>query len=322
MDTLSPEQLAELRAGRATHERKLAVISGTLSLTPADRVEILCVFSNDPDESTATRAKDVLLGQPHEAVILALVREDAQPALFSWCSHHLADKPGIADAMVKNRSCAAEYLVPAARHLSTQSVQVLMDELDRISAFPALAAALETSSSVTAEQKALLHELRGESFDPATLERLLAASDPSKRQTVFQQISKMTVPQRVQLALKGGSEERRLLIRDNSKVVQRAVLQSPRLTEREIEGFASESNQSDEVLRHIANDRRYRKNYTVIRCLMFNHKTPIEISLHMLLLLNPQDVKLLGINRNVPDTLRKAAIKLHRQRQIDRHLEE
>lgn len=322
MEPLSPEQLADLRAGRATRERKLAVCSGTLSLPPADRVEILCVLSGDPDESIATRAKDVLLGQPHEAVLLALAREDAQPALFSWCAHHLTEKPGVADAMVKNRACAPEYLVSAARHLSTQSVQALMEELDRISAFPALAAALEFSSSVTADQKQLLHELRGESFDPATLEQMLAADEPGKRQTVFQHISKMTVPQRVQLALKGGGEERRILIRDNSKVVQRAVLQSPRLTEREVEAFASESNQSEEVLRHIANDRNCRKNYIIIRNLMFNPKTPLDIALHMLFLLNPQDVKLLGINRNVSDTVRKAAVKLHRQRQIDRHLQD
>jgi len=42
----------------------------------------------------------------------------------------------------------------------------------------------------------------------------------------------MTVAQRVQFAMKGGSEARRTLIRDNNKVVQRAVLQSPRLTDR------------------------------------------------------------------------------------------
>ena len=40
----------------------------------------------------------------------------------------------------------------------------------------------------------------------------------------------MTVAQRVQFAIKGGSDARRTLIRDSNKVVQRAVLQSPLLT--------------------------------------------------------------------------------------------
>jgi hypothetical protein len=323
METLSPDLIAELLAGRSTRERKLAVCSGTVPLAPADRVKLLCILAFDPDEMVNSRAKDVLISQPHEAFLLALARPDAPPALFQWCARHVAEKPGIADAMASNRNCSAEHIVPVVRHLTTQSIQLLMEELDRITALPALAAALELSASVTTEQKHLLHELRGEAFDPAALEQLLKdGNDPEKRLTVSQQINKMTVPQRIQMALKGDTEARRILIRDSSKVVQRAVLQSPRLTEREIENFSAETGQSEEVLRHIANDRNYRKNYTIIHNLMFNPKTPIDVTLHMLLLLNPTDVKLLGGNRNVPEPLRKAALKLFRQRQIDRHLQQ
>jgi hypothetical protein len=323
METLSPDVAAELRAGRSTRERKLAVCSGTVPLAPADRVELLCILAFDADEMVANRAKDVLVSQPHESFLLALARPDAPPSVFHWCARHVGEKPGVADAMAGNRNCPVEYLLPVARHLTTPSVQLLVQELDRISALPALAGALELSASVTAEQKQLLHELRGEAFDSATLEQLLKeGNDPEKRLTVSQQINKMTVPQRIQMALKGDTEARRILIRDSSKVVQRAVLQSPRLTEREIEAFSAETGQSEEVLRHIANDRNYRKNYTIIRNLMFNAKTPIDVTLHMLLLLNPTDVKLLAGNRNIPEPLRKAALKLFRQRQIDRHLNE
>src|SRR5256885_16340866 len=65
----------------------------------------------------------------------------------------------------------------------------------------------------------------------------------------------MTVAQRVQFAMKGGSEARRTLIRDNNKVVQRAVLQSPRLTDQEVEAFAAMSSLTDEILRLIAGNR-------------------------------------------------------------------
>ena len=51
-------------------------------------------------------------------------------------------------------------------------------------------------------------------------------------------LAKMSVSERVQFAIKGGSEARRTLIRDSNKVVQRAVLQSPRLTDQEVEAFA------------------------------------------------------------------------------------
>jgi hypothetical protein len=319
METLSPEQLAEIHAGRATHERKLAICSGALSLPSVDRVELLCILAADPDERIATRSQEALLSQPLEAFLEALAREDAAPALFSWCGHHYADKPGVADAMVKNRACGPEHLVPVVLHLSTDCAQALMEELDRVSSSPVLAAALEHSTSITADQKQMLHELRGTTLDSATLEEIVAAeTEPHKRQTLIQELSKMTVSQRVQLALKGGSEERRALIRDVCKVVQRAVLQSPRLTDREVESFAAQSNLTDEILRSIASNRNFRRNYAVVRNLMNNPKTPVDVSLHMLPNLNPQDLKLLLTNKNIPETLRSTAQKLFRQRQAAR----
>jgi hypothetical protein len=318
METLSAEQIADLRSGRVTRERKMAVCAGALHLAPPDWVEILCVLAADADEAIAERAQSVLISQPLDVFLQALGRENAVPALFSYCAHHLPDKPGIGEAMIKNRACAAEHLVPIVRHLSTLGIQALMDELDRVSASPELAAALEHSSSVTLEQKQQLHELRGAHLDHAVLEDVVAEQEPAKRQTLIQKLSKMTVAQRVQLALKGGAEERRALIRDPSKVVQRAVLQSPRLTDREVENFAAQSNLTEEVLRLIAGNRNFRKNYTVIRNLMNNPKTPLDVSLHMLTMLNAQDLKLLTTNKNIPETLRSMAIKLERQRKLAR----
>ena len=47
----------------------------------------------------------------------------------------------------------------------------------------------------------------------------------------MQRVTHMNVVERLTLALKGGRTERALLIRDSNKLVQRCVLQSPRLTE-------------------------------------------------------------------------------------------
>jgi hypothetical protein len=128
----------------------------------------------------------------------------------------------------------------------------------------------------------------------------------------------MTVAQRVQFAIKGGSEARRTLIRDSNKVVQRSVLQSPRLTDQEVEAFASMSTLTDEILRLIANNRAFRKNYSVVRNLLNNPKTPLDVSLHLLPIINAMDLKRLTINKNIPETLRTTAQKLHRQRQENR----
>jgi hypothetical protein len=316
VETLSPEHVEALRHGRATRERKIAVCTGGAHLSAADRAEILAVLAHDADEVVANRAQDALLSQPMESIVEALARETALPALFAYAAKNLADKRGIGDAMVRNKNCGAEYLVPLVRSLSTESVQILMEELDRVSESPALAGALEHSNSVTAEQKAQLHELRGTAIDHGALAEAALEAEPDlgKRQTLLQRLATMTVAQRVQFAIKGGAEARRTLIRDSNKVVQRAVLQSPRLTEQEVEAFAAMSSLTDEILRLIAKNRNFRKNYVVVRNLMNNPKTPLDVSLHMLPILNALDLKRLCTNKNIPETLRSTANKLQLQR--------
>jgi hypothetical protein len=318
VEALSPEVLEDLRHGRATRERKIAVCTGGAHLTPADRAEILTVLAGDADEMVASRAQDAILSQPIESFVEALKREQAIPPLFSYAARNLADKPGVCDAMVQNKNCSAEYLVPIVRHLSTLGIQALMEELERVSESPALAAALEHSTSLTVDQKNQLHELHGPGnpIDEAALAEAAAAIEPDavRRQTLIQQLAKMTVAQRVQFAIKGGSEARRTLIRDTNKVVQRAVLQSPRLTDQEVEAFAAMSSLTDEILRLIAGNRNFRKNYTVVRNLINNPKSPLDVTLHMLPMLNAVDLKRLTSNKNIPETLRTTAMKLQRTR--------
>jgi hypothetical protein len=318
VEPLSPEVIEDLRHDRAPRERKMAVCSGGAHLDPADRAEILTVLAGDVDEMVSTRAQDALLSQPIESFVEAIKREKALPALLHYAARNLADKPGVCDAMVQNKNCSAEFLVPVVRYLSTLGIESLMEELDRVTESPALASALEQSASLTIEQKNQLHELHGEDnlIDEAALADAAAAaeSDLARRQTLIQRLAKMTVAQRVQFAMKGGSEARRTLIRDNNKVVQRAVLQSPRLTDQEVEAFAAMSSLTDEILRSIAGNRNFRKNYIVVRNLLNNPKTPLDVSLHMLPMLNAVDLKRLTTNKNVPETLRTTATKLQRTR--------
>jgi hypothetical protein len=316
VEPLSPEVLEELRAGRAPRERKIAVCAGGAHLSPADKAEILAVLAGDADEMVSERAQQAILSLPAEAFVEALKREKAIPALFAYAGKHLADKPGVCDAMVQNKHCGAEYLVPVARHLSSLGINALMEELERVSDSPALAAALEHSASITADQKHQLHELMGAAIDEAALAEAAAEAEPdaAKRVTLLQRLAKMTVAERVQFAIKGGSEARRTLIRDSNKVVQRAVLQSPRLTDQEVEAFASMTSLTDEILRLIAGNRKFRKNYAVVRNLINNPKTPLDVSLHMLPMVNVMDLKKLTTNKNVPETLRTTALKLQRTR--------
>jgi hypothetical protein len=58
------------------------------------------------------------------------------------------------------------------------------------------------------------------------------------------------------------------------------------------------------------------KNYTVVRNLVNNPKTPLDVSLHLFPRLTASDLVKLTGNKNVPETLRSSAQKLHRKRKM------
>ncbi len=311
----------EIRLGRTTPERKLAICSEAASLAPEDRIEPLCILAADSDSAVREKAASLLLTQPLKTVLAALARPGAAPEMFAYCAAEFPRRPGVADALAQNPTCPIEVLRPVIRYLSVTAVQELFEDLDRLSTSPHLVAELIASAVINADQRTLLLELQRAVPEPleAFVEAAEAAEpDQGKRETLLQKLGRMRVVERVQRALKGGRDERLLLIRDPCKVVQRAVLQSPQLSEQEVESFANMASLTDETLRLIAGNRKFRKNYAILRALMFNPKTPLEVTLHLLPHTKPLDLKFLAGNKNVSDTLRTAAARLQRQRTAER----
>lgn len=125
--------------------------------------------------------------------------------------------------------------------------------------------------------------------------------------SVVQRIANMSVPQKVQAAMKGTREMRSILVRDPNKMVSLAVLSCPKVTETEIESFARMGSVSEDVLRTIGQTRAWTKSYNVVLALVKNSKTPLALSMVLLNRLNESDVKRLSTDRNVPEPLRIAA---------------
>jgi hypothetical protein len=136
----------------------------------------------------------------------------------------------------------------------------------------------------------------------------------TKRDSTLQKIAKLDIKGRIQLAMKGSKEERSILIRDGTKLVALAVLDSPKITDGEVEGFASQKNVLEAVLRGIPMKRRFAKHYPVVRNLVFNPRTPIDLSLGLMKNLLINDLKNLSGNKEVSDTIRKLALKMFKQK--------
>lgn len=170
----------------------------------------------------------------------------------------------------------------------------------------------------------LIEFFRGRGIEPASVpapsaDEPLIDTDPEPARarqeeeedssTVTQRLAQMNVPQRLKRATKGTREERTILIRDPNKMIAVAVLSSPKLTSSEVEAIARMANVSDEILRIIAMNRAWMKNYNVVWALAKNPKTPVQLSMNLLPRLAEKDLRTLSTDRNVPDVLRISARK-------------
>jgi len=142
----------------------------------------------------------------------------------------------------------------------------------------------------------------------------LAPGHEERRDSTLQKISKLDIKGRIALAMRGTKEDRSILIRDSTKLVAVAVLDSPKVSESEVEAFALQKNLLDSVLRAIPLKRKFAKNYGIMRNLVYNPRTPLDTSLGLVKGLLVHDLKNLSDNKEVSDTIRKAAMRLYRQR--------
>jgi hypothetical protein len=171
-------------------------------------------------------------------------------------------------------------------------------EMSEVSAAPTTSAAGANAAAATAPAKPASH----------------AAPKSGQRDNAVQKINRLDVKGRIQLAMKGNKEERSILIRDGTKVVALAVLDAPKLSDGEVEKFALQKNVLEAVLRQIPLKRRFMKNYIVVRNLVANPRTPLDLGLGLMKHLQTQDLKNISGNKEVSETVRKLALKMYKQK--------
>lgn len=154
----------------------------------------------------------------------------------------------------------------------------------------------------------------GDTHDRHAVQKKWILSADEQRGSALQKIAKLDIKGRVLLAMKGTKEERSLLIRDGTKIVALAVLESPKVTDGEVEKFASQKNVLEAVLREISMKRKFIRQYPIVRSLTFNPRTPMDVSLGLIKHLLIQDLRGLAGNKDVSETVRKLATKMFRQK--------
>lgn len=133
------------------------------------------------------------------------------------------------------------------------------------------------------------------------------AVDENVRSSLQSYISRLTVPQKVEMASKGNREVRLILSRDPSSVVARALVISPRISETDVIAYAGSAQTNEDVLRGIAENREWSKSLRVKVLLVSNPRTPPAVALRFLGHLSVSDLGILARNRNVSMIIRREA---------------
>jgi len=137
----------------------------------------------------------------------------------------------------------------------------------------------------------------------------------SQRQTLANRIRKLRVLDKMRLALKGNIEARQILIKSSNKLIQECVLRNPRVTIEEIIRMSKDKTMREELIRMIAVNKEWTKNYQVVNQLCWNPKTPITHALKFLNRLNIKEVQSIAKSKQVPGMLAVAARKVVDQKQ-------
>lgn len=124
---------------------------------------------------------------------------------------------------------------------------------------------------------------------------------------LYAQIAKMTVSQKIRRAQVGTAAERLLLVRDTNRLVAAAAVKSPAMRENEAVIIAASRNVGEEVLREIARNREFTRNYQVRLNLTKNPRCPFTFTARLIPLLRDNELRELAKSKNVPSAVGQAA---------------
>jgi hypothetical protein len=133
---------------------------------------------------------------------------------------------------------------------------------------------------------------------------------PEVRQHLSQWVGKMTIPEKIRLAILGNQEARNLLIHDPNKVIPLAVLRNPKLGETEVILYAQMRTIPEDVFWEMAKHKTWIKNYFLKLALVSNPKTPLALAIKLLDYLHDRDLQNLSRSKNVSSVLARSAARL------------
>jgi hypothetical protein len=340
----------KILGGEAPLPLRSAAARGALPLSRAVLARLHLHLLDDAEAQVREDAGASLsaLGEPEIREIFS--DPDCPPEVLKHLSPRAVRDNGLAELLVFHKTVPDAALLELAQNGNASVIELVLTNQERLLASPGLLDRLMTNPALRPDQRGrILDVLDRIVHDPAASEgaageesesgaeadveeaarildvdvgelyasseilggdELEQAEDPQVRDA-YAKIVTLNVAQKAMLAIKGGHEERMILVRDSNRVVALCVLRNPRMNDQEVETIAKMRNVNDEVLRTIGTKREWIRSYAIVKSLIKNPKTPPSISTNFIPRLTNHDLKLLTRDKNVPEMIRKMAKRTH-----------
>ncbi len=323
-----------VKQGSATNEDKVKLLEIAKTSPTTKAIEILTALWKEDDVDAQNLVKKAALEIPEENFANYLLMEDVTSNKLDVLAHIFLEKPAIIEAIILNPMTSDQTIKFLAGVCDSSQMELILIDKSRLSNYQSIYDAMLANPRLTGALKDRIDRERGisamtrPSQEPGQAPKLLLTGkvedkvddiiektetiedEEEKNQSVYQQVLTMSIPEKIQFALKGPKEARALLVRDSNKIVSASVLKSPKVNDSDVEQFAKLRNVNEDILRTISQNRQWMRKQSVVEALAKNPKTPVPIALKLIPRMNKFSIKALANSREIAEPVRKLANKL------------
>jgi hypothetical protein len=309
-------------------------------LIPVERSELVRLqvwLAGSEDAEIASRATRALEATEPSTLAAAAAEIDPETldALVEAVTH-----PAVLEVALQRRDVAVSTLRRLAAWVPAELQEILLIRQEDLRRSPEILDALESNPYLTPYTTRVLREYREyllpqrqvtRAVEPEELEEITdeivqraigAAARHIPTKGDFDETTGLTENQirglplgiRVKLAFGASKTLRNILLKDSSPQVALTALNRSAISDREIEQLCQSRAVSEEVLTEISRHREWIGKYRIMLMLIKNPRTPVNVSTGLLPRLAARDLKILGVDRNVPDSVRSRSKVLYRQK--------
>jgi len=322
--------LAQIERGEATPQILDFAARGMVPLPPEELVRAIASIMASGDARLAAIAAESFKAFDAGSLKSAVLSPGVRTEQLAAVARHTEDA-SVLEPLIRHKAVSNETLAWLAERVEAPLQDIIVTNQTRLLAAPVIVERLFENPKLSPEIRRRADEFLEEFFLKQERERdaagaaeeeveaevpapAPAAADVDEaglteaaKKSLFARVATMSVVQRIRLAYRGNREERMFLVQDRNRLVSAAVLKSPKTRDGDAETIANMKSVSEDVLRGITFRRNWMRHYGIMRNIVKNPRSPIDVTLTLVVRLNAKDQKTLASDRNVPDAVRAFA---------------